>query len=112
MNNSKLMIAVVAAPLLAGASVVPAQPGGAPGGAFVGQTEARPNRNRETTGQAPQNESSTEWRENRTEGNRATNGATEARRLEQNRAPNERERYKDRNRATTRQGATPKGLEP
>jgi hypothetical protein len=107
-----LMIAVVAAPLLAGASGVLAQPGVAPGGASVGQTEGRPNRNRETTGQAPQNESSTEWRENRTEGNKATNGATEARRLEQNRAPNERERYKDRNRATTRQGATPKGLEP
>jgi hypothetical protein len=106
MNNNKLMIAVVAAPLLAGASGVLAQPGGAPVGASV-QTEARPNRNRETTRQAPQNESSTEFRENRTEGNKATNGATEARRLEQNRATNERESYKDRNRATTGQGATP-----
>jgi hypothetical protein len=107
MNNSKLMIAVVAAALLAGASGVLAQPGGAPGGASVGQTEAQPNRNRETTGQAPQNESSTEWGENRTEGNKATNGATEERRREQNRATKERERYKDRNRATTGQGATP-----
>jgi hypothetical protein len=61
--NSKLMIAVVAAPLLAGASGVLAQPGDAPGGAAVGHTEARPNRNRETTGQAPRNESSTEWRD-------------------------------------------------
>ena len=107
MNNSKLMIAVIAAPLLAGASGVLAQPGGAPGGAYVGQTEAQPNRNRETTGQAPQNESGTEWRENRTEGNKATNGATEERRLEQNRVTKERKRYKDRDRGTTGQGATP-----
>ena len=111
MNNSKLMIAVVAAPLLAGVSGVLAQPGDAPGGASVRQTEAQPNRNRETTGQAPQNESrenqNAEWPENRTKGNKATNGATEERRLEQNRVTKERKRDKDRNRATTGQGATP-----
>jgi Protein of unknown function (DUF1236) len=60
--------------------------------------EAQPNRNRETTGQAPQNER----RENRTEGNKATNGATEERRLDQNRATEER-----RDRFTTGQGAAP-----
>jgi hypothetical protein len=138
-NSSKLMIAVVAASLIAGVSDVFAQqPGGAPGGASVGRTapnswrggqatdqpaapgeqskpnrtgEAQPNRNRETTGQAPQNESrenqNAEWRENRTEGNKATNGATEERRQEQNRVTKERERDKDRNRATTGQGAAP-----
>jgi hypothetical protein len=101
MNNGKLTIAVVAASLLAGASGILAQPGGAP----VGRTEAQPNRNRETTGRAPQNENSTEWRESRTEGNEATNSATEERRLEQNRATKERQRYNDRNRATAGQGA-------
>jgi opacity protein-like surface antigen len=138
-SNSRLMIAVVAALLIAGASgVLAQQPDGVPGGASVGQTapnswrggqttgqlgapaeqskpsrsgEAQPNRNRETTGQGPQNESrenqNAEWRENRTEGNKATNGATEERRLEQNRVTKERERDKDRNRATTGQGATP-----
>jgi hypothetical protein len=147
MNNSMLMIAVVAAPLIAGAiGVLAQQPGGALGGASVGQTarsssggaqttgqpaapggayngtsetkggknaveeraersqpnrtgEAQPNRNRETTGQAPQNESrenqSTERRESRTEANKATNGATEERRLEHNRATKDRERYKE-----------------
>jgi hypothetical protein len=147
MNNSKLMIAVVAAPLIAGASgLLAQQPGGASGGASVGQTapnssgggqstgqpaapggayngtpetkggknaveeraeqsqpnrtgEVQPNRNRETTGQAPQNGSrgnqSTERRESPTEGNKATNGATEERRLEQNRATKDRERYKE-----------------
>ncbi len=103
MNNSKLMIAVAAAALMAGTSAVFAQqPSGAPGGAPAGQMapkspgggqatgqpatpgavhngaaetkggknateergeqtkpnrtgEAQPNRNRETTGQAPQN---------------------------------------------------------
>jgi hypothetical protein len=65
--------------------------------------EAQPNRNRETTGQAPQNER----RENRTEGNKATSGATEERRLDQNRATEERGRDNDRNRTTTGQGAAP-----
>jgi hypothetical protein len=65
--------------------------------------EAQPNRNRETTGQAPQNER----QENRTEGNKATNGATEERRLDQNRATEERGRDNDRNRTTTGQGAAP-----
>jgi hypothetical protein len=102
MNNSKLMIAVAVAALIAGTSgVLAPQPGGAPSGASAGQTapkssgggrttgqpaapgavhngapeikggknaveergeqrkpnrtgEAQPNRNRETTGQAPQ----------------------------------------------------------
>jgi Protein of unknown function (DUF1236) len=66
-------------------------------------TDPQPNRNRETTGQAPQNER----RENRTEGNKATNGATEERRLEQNRATEERGHDNDRNRTTTGQGAAP-----
>jgi hypothetical protein len=65
--------------------------------------EVQPNRNRETTGQAPQNER----RENRTEGNKATNGATEERRLEQNRATEERGTDNDRNGTTTGQGAAP-----
>jgi hypothetical protein len=73
--------------------------------------EAQPNRNRETTGQAPQNErrenQSTERRENRTEGNKATNSATEERRLDQNRATEEHKRDNDRNRTTTGQGAAP-----
>jgi Protein of unknown function (DUF1236) len=73
--------------------------------------EAQPNRNRETTGQAPQNErketQTNERRENRTEGNKATNGATEERRLEQNRATEERGPDNDRNRTTTGQGAAP-----
>jgi Protein of unknown function (DUF1236) len=73
--------------------------------------EAQPNRNRETTGQAPQNErkesQSNERRENRTEGNKATNGATEERRLDQNRAAEERGNANDRNRTTTGQGAAP-----
>jgi hypothetical protein len=73
--------------------------------------EAQPNRNRETTGQAPLNEhketQSNERRENRPEGNRATNGATEERRLEQNRATEERGRDSERNRTTTGQGAAP-----
>jgi hypothetical protein len=72
--------------------------------------EVQPNRNRETTGQAPQNErketQTNERRENRTEGNKATNGATEERRLEQNRTTEERGR--DNNRTTTGQGAAPK----
>jgi hypothetical protein len=71
--------------------------------------EAQPNRNRETTGQAPQNErrenQGTQRRENRTEGNKATNSATEERRLDQNRAREGRE--PDRNRTTTGQGAAP-----
>jgi hypothetical protein len=71
--------------------------------------EAQPNRNRETTGQAPQNErketQTNERRENRTEGSKATNGATEERRLEQNRATEERGGDNDRNRTTTGQGA-------
>jgi hypothetical protein len=151
MNNSKLMIAVATASLIAGTSTVFAQqPGGAPGGAPAGQMapkspgggqatgqptapgaahngaaetkggknateergeqtkpnrtgEAQPNRNRETTGQAPQNER----QENRTEGNKATSGATEERRLDQNRATEERGRDNDRNRTTTGQGAAP-----
>jgi hypothetical protein len=65
--------------------------------------EAQPNRNRETTGQAPQNER----QENRTEGNKATNGATEERRLDQNRVTEERGRDNERNRSTTGQGAAP-----
>jgi hypothetical protein len=73
--------------------------------------EAQLNRNRETTGQAPQNErketQTNERRENRTEGNKATNGATEERRLEQNRATEERGPDNDRNRTTTGQGAAP-----
>jgi hypothetical protein len=73
--------------------------------------EAQPNRNRETTGQAPQNErketQTNERGENRTEGNKATNGATEERRLEQNRATEERGGDNDRNRTTTDQGAAP-----
>jgi uncharacterized protein DUF1236 len=73
--------------------------------------EAQPDRNRETTGQAPQNErketQTNERRENRTEGNKATNGATEERRLEQNRATEERGPDNDRNRTTTGQGAAP-----
>ena len=73
--------------------------------------EAQPNRRRETTGQAPQNErketQTNERRENRTEGNKATTGATEERRLEQNRATEERGRDNDRNRTTTGQGAAP-----
>jgi Protein of unknown function (DUF1236) len=72
--------------------------------------EAQPNRNRETTGQAPQNErketQSNERRES-PEGNRATNGATEERRLDQNRATEEHGRDNERNRATTGQGAAP-----
>jgi Protein of unknown function (DUF1236) len=72
--------------------------------------EVQPNRNRETTGQAPQNErketQTNEHRENRTEGNKATNGASEERRLEQNRATEERGRDNDR-RTTTGQGAAP-----
>jgi hypothetical protein len=147
MNISKLMIAVVAAPLIAGASgLLAQQPGGAPGGVSVGQTapnaagggqttsqpaapggagsgtpetrggknaveeraeqslpnrtgETQPHRNRETTGQAPQNggreNQGTERRESRTEGNKATNGATEERRLEQNRATKDRGRFKE-----------------
>jgi hypothetical protein len=89
--------------------------------------DAQPNR-RETTGQAaPQNErtqqnerkesQSNERRENKAEGNKATNGATEERRLrateqrgnanERNRTTEERGnvRDNDRNRATTGQGA-------
>jgi hypothetical protein len=147
MNNSKLMIAVATAALIAGTSAVFAQqPSGAPagqmapksqgGGQATGQPatpgaahngaaetqggknaaeergeqtkpnrtgEAQPNRNRETTGQAPQNER----QENRTEGNKATNGATEERRLDQNRATEERGRdneRKDQNRATEERG--------
>jgi hypothetical protein len=73
--------------------------------------EVQPNRNRETTGQAPQNErketQTNERGENRTEGNKATNGATEERRLEQNRATEERGGDNDRNRTTTGQGAAP-----
>jgi hypothetical protein len=73
--------------------------------------EAQPNRNRETTGQAPQNErketQTNARRENRTEGNKATNGATEERRLEQNRSTDEHGRDNDRNRTTTGQGAAP-----
>jgi Protein of unknown function (DUF1236) len=150
MNNSKLMIAVATAALIAGTSFVFAQQqGGAPGGAPAGQMapksaggqttgqpatpgavhngaaetkggknaaeergeqtkpnragEAQPNRNRETTGQAPQNER----QEYRTEGNKATNGATEERRLDQNRATEERGRDNERNRSTTGQGAAP-----
>jgi hypothetical protein len=155
MNNSKLMIAVAAAALIAGTSGVLAQQ---PGGPSVGQTapkssgggqttgqpaapgavhngapetkggknaveergeqrkpnrtgEAQPSRNRETTGQAPQNErrenQGTERRENRTQGNKATNSATEERRLDQNRATEEHRRDNDRNRTTTGQGAAP-----
>jgi Protein of unknown function (DUF1236) len=59
----------------------------------------------------PQNErketQTNERRENRTEGNKATNGATEEKRLEQNRATEERGRDNDRNRTTTGQGAAP-----
>jgi hypothetical protein len=65
--------------------------------------EAQPHRNRETTGQAPQNER----RENRTEGNKATSGETEERRLDQNRATEERGRdneRKDQDRATEQRG--------
>jgi hypothetical protein len=73
--------------------------------------EVQPNRNRETTGQAPQNErrenQSAQRRENRTEGNKATNSATEERRLDQNRATEEHKRDNDRNRTTTGQGAAP-----
>jgi hypothetical protein len=73
--------------------------------------EVQPNRNRETTGQAPQNErketQTNERRENRAEGNKATNGATEERRLEQNRTLEERGRDNDRDRTTTGQGAAP-----
>jgi hypothetical protein len=74
--------------------------------------EAQPNRNGETTGQVPQNErretQSNERGENRAQGNKATNGATEERRLDQNRATEEeRGRDNDRNRATTGQGAAP-----
>jgi hypothetical protein len=157
MNNSKLMIAVAAAALIAGTSgVLAQQQGGAPGNAPSGQMapkssgggqatgqpavpgavhngaaetksgknaaeergeqsrpnrtgEAQPNRNRETTGQAPQNErresQGNEQGQKRTERNKATNGATEERRLEQNRATEER-RDNDRNR-TTGQGAAP-----
>jgi hypothetical protein len=65
--------------------------------------EVPPNRNRETTGQAPQNER----QENRTEGNKATNRATEERRLDQNRATKERGRDNEHNRSTTGQGAAP-----
>jgi hypothetical protein len=147
MNNSKLMIAVATAALIAGTGTVFAQqPSGAPAGQMApkspggGQTtgqpatpgaahngavetkggknateergeqtkpnrtgEVQPNRNRETTGQAPQNER----QENRTEGNKATNGATEERRLDQNRATEERGRDGERNRTTTGQGAAP-----
>jgi hypothetical protein len=147
MKNSKLMIVVATAALLAGTSFVFAQQqGGAPGGAPAGQMapksaggqttpampgavhngaaetkgknaaeergeqtkpnragEAQPNRNRETTGQAPQSER----HENRTEGNKATHGATEERRLDQNRATEERGRDNERNRSTTGQGAAP-----
>jgi len=159
MNNSKLMIAVATAALIAGTSgVLAQQQGGAPGSAPSGQMapkspgggqatgqpaapgavhngaaetkggknaaeergeqskpnragEAQPNRNRETTGQAPQNErkesQSNERHENRTEGNKATNGATEQRRLDQNRATEERSNANERNRTTTGQGAAP-----
>jgi hypothetical protein len=167
MNNSKLMIAVATAALIAGTSGVLAQQQGGASGAPTGQMapkspgggqatgqpaapgavhnggaeskggksaaeeggeqskpnragEAQPNRNRETTGQAPQNErtgqapqnerkesQSNERRENRTEGNKATNGATEERRLDQNRATQERGNANDRNRTTTGQGAAP-----
>jgi Protein of unknown function (DUF1236) len=73
--------------------------------------EVQPNRNRETTGQAPQNErketQTNEPRENRAEGNKATNGATEERRLEQNRALEEHKRDNERDRTTTGQGAAP-----
>jgi uncharacterized protein DUF1236 len=150
MNNSKLMIAVAAAALLAGTSAVFAQqPGGAPGGAPAGQMapkspgggqatgqpatpgavhngaaetkggknateergeqtkpnrtrEAQPNRNRETTGQAPQN-----GRQENRDGNKATGGASEEKRLDQNRATEERGRdneHKDQNRATEERG--------
>jgi hypothetical protein len=62
-------------------------------------------------GQAPRNErketQSDERRENRTEGNKATSGATEAKRLDQNRAREELDRHNDRNRNTTGQGAAP-----
>jgi hypothetical protein len=64
--------------------------------------EAQTNRNRETTGQAPERAAG-----NRTEGNKATSGATEERRLDQNRATEERGRDNDRNRSTTGQGAAP-----
>jgi hypothetical protein len=63
--------------------------------------EAQPNRNRETTGQAPQS-----GREGR-EGNKATGGASEEKRLDQNRATEERGREnerKDQNRATEERG--------
>jgi hypothetical protein len=73
--------------------------------------EVQPNRNRETTGQAPQNERketpTNERRDNRAEGNKATNRATEERRLEQNRATEERGPDNDRNRTTTGQAAAP-----
>jgi hypothetical protein len=150
MSNSKLMIAVATAAMIAGTSAGFAQQQGAPGGAAAGQMapksagggqttgqpatpgavhngaaetkggknaaeergeqtkpnrtgEAPPNRNRETTGQAPQNER----REDRTEGNKATNRATEERRLDQNRATKERGRDNERNPSTTGQGAAP-----
>jgi hypothetical protein len=149
MNNSKLMIAVATAALLAGTSAVFAQqPGGAPGGAPAGQMapkspgggqatgqpampgavhtgaaetkgknaaeergeqtkpnragEAQPNRNRETTGQAPQN-----GRQENRDGDKATGGASEEKRLDQNRATEERGRdneHKDQNRATEERG--------
>jgi hypothetical protein len=157
MNNSKLMIAVATAALIAGTSAVLAQqPGGAPvgqgasksigGGQTTGQpavhngaaetkggknaaeergeqtkpnraSEAQPNRNRETTGQAPQN-----GRQENREGNKAIGGAEEKRldqnraseergrdneRKDQNRATEERGRDNDRNRTTTGQGAAP-----
>jgi hypothetical protein len=122
MNNSKLMIAVAAAALLAGTGAVFAQqPGGAPAGQMAPKSQggsqatsqpatpgamhngaaetkggknaseergeqtkpnrtgdAQPNRNRETTGQALQNERP----RNRTEGNKATGGASEEKRLD------------------------------
>jgi hypothetical protein len=64
--------------------------------------EAPPNRNPETSGQAPQNEG----QHNQTEGNKA-NRAMEERRLDQNRATEERGRDNERNRSTTGQGAAP-----
>jgi hypothetical protein len=80
--------------------------------------EAQPNRNRETTGQAPQNgrsETQSNERgqnrsegtpgENRPEGGKATKGATEDRRQGQNRATEERGRDNGQDRTTTGQGA-------
>jgi hypothetical protein len=86
-NNSKLMIAVAAAALIAGTSGVVAQQ---PGGASIGQTAPKPSGG-QTTGQpaapgavhngAPETKAgkenqSTERPDNRTERNKATNGAS------------------------------------